>query len=503
MSVSAAFDEHDALGLAALVRNREVSAEELLEEAIARTERLNPALNAVITPMYDLAREASRGGPGSGSFAGVPLLLKDLLHSYRGVPLTSGSAVLRNFAPEYDSEVVERLKRAGFVVFGKTNVPEFGLVAATEPEAFGPSRNPWDTERTPGGSSGGSAAAVASGMTPIASATDGGGSIRIPAAWCGLFGLKPTRGRVPTGPLFGEIWDGAVVHHVLTRSVRDSAAALDALAGPATGDPYVIAAPERPYLEEVSSPPPPLRIAFSTRSPLDAEVDPHCRSAVEETVLLLEDLGHGVEEAEPQIDGRQVAHAYLTLYFGHVAADLRELCGTMGRAAVTKGTEPATQVLGLIGESISAAEFVEVKRSWNIFSRAMGAFHQKYDLFITPATASLPPTVGSLAQTRLQRAGLKIVNRTRAGRAVRATGLVERLAMENLGPVSFSQLPNLTGQPAMSVPLHWTAEGLPCGVQFIAPTAGEAILFRIAAQLEEARPWVQRRPPVHAGKREE
>jgi amidase len=500
VSISEAFDEHDALGLAALVRQGEISAGELLEEAIARTERVNPELNAVITPMYDLGRQALRDGVGDGPFAGVPILLKDILHAYRGVPLTSGSAALRGFVPDQDSEMVARLKRAGFIAFGKTNVPEFGLVAATEPEAFGPARNPWDPTRTPGGSSGGSAAAVASGMVPLASANDGGGSIRIPAAWCGLFGLKPSRGRVPTGPRFGEVWEGAVSDHVLTRTVRDSAAALDALVGPAPGDPYVFAPPERPFLQEVSRPPDPLRIAFCTRSPLGADVDPQCRQAVVQTVELLTDLGHRVEEAEPEIDGAQVAHAYLTMYFGHVAADLREVSRSMGKEAVGKGIEPATRVIGLIGESLSAAEYVDVKRSWNTFSRIMGAFHQKYDLFVTPTTASLPLKVGALAQTRLQRAALKIVNGMRAGRVVRATGLVERLAMENLAPVSFTQLSNLTGQPAMSVPLHWTPDGLPCGVQFVAPVAGEAVLFRLAAQLEAARPWMHRRPRVHAGR---
>jgi len=499
VSLGAEYDRHDALGLADLVRRGEITREELLEEAIRRTEALNPRLNAVITPMYESARRSLREPAVDGPFDGVPLLLKDLLHAFAGVPLSRGSAALRGHVPDYDSVFVERLRRAGFVPFGKTNVPEFGLVAVTEPEAFGATRNPWDLSRTPGGSSGGSAAAVAAGLTPIASATDGGGSLRIPAAWCGLFGLKPSRGRVPAGPFHSEVWGGAVAEHVLTRSVRDSAAILDVLTGACPGDPFHIDSPARPFLKEIERPPPPLRIAFSVRSPLDSPVDPECRRAVHETVALLESLGHRVEEAAPRIDGASVAHAYLTMYFGQVAADVRWVAAEVGESAKRK-LEAATRVLALIGDSLPSGEYVSVGRLWNRFGRIMGAFHLEYDLLLTPTTATLPLRVGELNRSPLQKLALQLANQIGAGGILRFTGLIERLALKNLEPVPFTQLANLTGQPAMSVPLHWTPEGLPCGVQFMAPVGGEALLFRLAAQLETARPWRNRIPPVHGSR---
>jgi amidase len=487
------YDRYDAIGLADLVRSRDVTATELLEEAIARAEALNPSLNAIIHPMYEEGRRDA-ALPAAGPFGGVPFLLKDILHAYAGVPLTAGSAALRKYLPDRDSEVVARFRRAGLVVFGKTNVPEFGLVATTEPKAFGPTHNPWDVTRSTGGSSGGSAAAVAAGIVPMASATDGGGSIRIPAAWCGLFGLKPSRGRIFGGPEFGEIWEGAVVDNVVSRSVRDSAAALDVLTGPAPGDPYLVAMPERPFSEEVGIPPGRLRIAYSTRSPIGGPVDEECRRAVESTLPLLEELGHDLVEVEPAIDGMAVARAYLTLYFGHVAADLRLIAHSFGPDAVKTGIEPTTRVVGLIGETISGADFVESKRGWNRFAREMGAFHQSHDLYLTPTTAAPPVELGALDPSPLEEFGLRIVNSLRAGGALRASGLPERLALENLSPVPFTQLANLTGQPAMSVPLHWPADGLPYGVHFTAALGGEARLIRLAAQLEEARPWWDRRP---------
>jgi len=499
VSIASAFDAHDGLGMAALVRSGEVTAGELLEEAIRRTERVNPRLNAVITTMYDEAHRVLERGVPEGPFTGVPFLLKDILQSYAGVRYTQGSKALRNYVPSFDSEVVTRFRRAGFVSFGRTNVPEFGLVAVTEPEAFGPCRNPWDPARTPGGSSGGAAAAVAAGMVPITGATDGGGSIRIPAGWCGIFGLKPSRGRVPSGPAAGEVWDGAVAEHVLTRTVRDSAAVLDALSGPAPGDPFLVAPPERPYLDEITVAPRTLRIAFSTRSPMGNPVDPECRMAVEETARLLEELGHVVVPAEPRVDGVAVARAYLNLYYGQVAADARWVERMVGKAAARE-LEPETRVIAAIGENLSSADYVEARRGWNEFARAMGAFHREHDVFLTPTAAELPLTVGTLRRPAVERGALRVVNRLRAGAALGRTGIIERLAFRNLEPVPFTQLANLTGQPAMSVPLHWSPDGLPCGSHFMAPIGGEATLLRLAAQLEEARPWGGRVPPVHASR---
>ena len=489
------YDRYDALGLAELVRRRELTPAELLEVALARAEALNPRLNAIIHPMYEHARALARAPLPAGPFTGVPFLLKDILQAYAGFPLSSGSAALRDFVPPGDAEVVARFKRAGVVTFGKTNVPEFGLVAYTEPEAFGPARNPWDLERTPGGSSGGAAAAVAAGIVPMAGANDGGGSIRIPAAYCGLFGLKPTRGRVPTGPFFGEVWEGASVDHVLSRSVRDSAVMLDAIAGPDPGAPYQIPPPERPYAEEIRRAPGRLRIAFTTRSPLGGGMHPECVRAVEDAARLLEQLGHEVEEALPEVDGLQVARAYITLYFGQVAADVQWLAARQGEAAL-KQVEAPTRALATIGRSLSSAQYVLSRREWHGFARAMAAFHQRYDAFLTPATAAPPVKIGELKPKRIELLALEAASALRLGKVLLATGLIDKLARENLGQTPFTQLANLTGQPAMAVPLHWTPDGLPAGVQVLARWGDEATLFRLAAQLEQARPWFARRPAL-------
>lgn len=505
MSGFAEYDQYDALGLAELVRSRQVTPLELLEEAVRRAETLNPQINAIITRMYDAGRAQAAGAPGDGVFAGVPFLLKDLLQAYAGYPLAGGSAAMRAYIPDRDSEIVRQFREAGLVIFGKTNVPEMGLVAVTEPKAFGPCRNPWDISRSPGGSSGGSAAAVAAGIVPMAAANDGGGSIRIPAAWCGLFGLKPSRGRVSVGPYYGEVWEGAVIDHVVTRTVRDSAAALDATIAAAPGDPIRYARPERSFLAEVEKPvDTPLTIAFSTQSPLGTAVDPECVRAVEQTAELLSSLGHRVEEATPPIDGMAVVRSYLTLFFAHVAADLRWIRRDFGAAAVRSGLEETTRLVGLLGETIPAAEYVEAKRQWNQFGRTMGEFlsagsgrsGRGFDLLMTPTTASPAVPVGSLEPSALEKVGLRIANRLRAGRPLRWSGIPEKLALEQLAPVPFTQLANLTGQPAMSVPLHWGSDGMPRGVQFMAPVGEEAILYRLASRLEQARPWWHRRSPL-------
>ncbi len=490
------YDRYDGLGLAELIRKGEVSPAELCETAIARAEALNPRLNAVVTPMYELARRAAAAAPGNSPFAGVPFLLKDILHAFAGVPLSHGSAALRNYVPERDSEIVRRFKAAGLVTLGKTNTPEFALMGVTEPAAFGPTRNPWNPEHTPGGSSGGSAAAVAAGIVPLASATDGGGSIRIPAACCGLFGLRPSRGRVPVGPAQAEVWDGASSDHVLTRSVRDSAAMLDCIHGADPGAPYVAPPPARPYLEETRQPPGRLRIGFSTASPLGLEVHDECVRAVADCAHLLETLGHKVEEAAPAIDGHELAKCYITMYFGQVAADVREVRGLVGRAAARRGLEPATRALGLLGRTLPAADFVAAKRRWNGFAQAMATFHERYDLYLTPTLAHPPVKIGALQPPLAERLATRIINALGLGRLMLASGIVDKLATQSLSKTPFTQLANLTGQPAMSVPLHWTGDGLPCGVQFIAPMGDEATLIRLAAQLEQARPWCDRRPDL-------
>ena len=489
------YDQCDGLKLAELIKHKEVSAEEVCEEAIQRIERINPGLNAVITPMYDLARQAIQNQLPEGPFAGVPFLLKDLVAAYAGVPLTNGCKAYQNYIPETDSELVQRFKKAGLVILGKTNCPEFGLLGYTEPELHGPTRNPWNTEHSPGGSSGGSAAAVASGMVPLASGGDGGGSIRIPSSCCGLFGLKVTRGRTPTGPEHGTLWQGAVVEHVLSRSVRDSAAMLDATHGGDVGAPYEVKAPNRPYMEEIKQPPGNLRIAFNTISPIDTPVHPECKKAVEETARLLEKLGHHLEEAQPDTDGKALANSYLAMYFGELAADIEELESVLGRKARTTDVETLTWTLGLLGRTFSAGYFVKQMREWGRASRAMGRFHQQYDLYLTPTMASPPYKIGELKPKPAEAIAMKVVNALGLGGLLKASGLTDKLAIESLSRTPFTQLANFTGQPAMSVPLHWTSDGLPCGVQFVAPFGDEATLFRIAAQLEQEKPWFDRRPP--------
>ncbi len=496
MSAFKEYDRYDGIGLAELVRKKEVSPADICEEAIERIERLNPGLNAVITPMYDLARKAIESGLPEGPFTGVPFLLKDLIAAYAGVPLTGGSRAYRNYIPEEDCELVKRFKKAGLVIAGKTNCPEFGLLGVTEPELFGPTRNPWDTGRTPGGSSGGSAAAVASGMVPIASGGDGGGSIRIPSSHCGLFGLKPTRGRNPTGPEHGAIWQGAVVEHIISRSVRDSAAMLDATCGADSGAPYIIPMPERSYIEEIEREPGTLRVAFTARSPIETEVHHECVQAVENAVKLLEDLGHKVDEDTPGLDGMALAKSYLAMYFGEIAADIEELSAILGRKARRDDVESLTWTLGLLGRTFSSAYFVRAMREWGIASRKMGRFHEQYDLFLTPTVAYPPVKIGELQPKPAEQVAMKIVNALGLGKLVQLSGLTDKMAIDSLSKTPFTQLANFTGQPAMSVPLHWTEEGLPCGVQFIGRFGDEATLFRLAAQLEKAQPWFDRRPHV-------
>lgn len=494
----AEYDDCDALELARLVRGGDITPGELMEAAIARAQARNPALNAINLPLFERGRREAAGAPPPGPFSGVPFLLKDILHALAGVPMSHGSRALIDFVPVRDSELVGRFKRSGLVIFGKTNTPEFALMGVTEPEAFGPTRNPWDTRHTPGGSSGGSAAAVAARIVPMASASDGGGSIRIPAACCGLFGLKPTRGRTPVGPDHAEVWDGASCDHVLTRSVRDSAAALDVLRGPDEGASAALRPPDTPYLEAIERPPGRLRIGFSTRSPLGAEVDPEAIRAVEDAAALLRGLGHEVEEATPRIDGHAVARCYLMIYFGHVAADLAWL-RSLGGKAKARSVEDATYALGLIGRSLPAGDYVASRRRWNEFARAMGAFHRRFDLYLTPSIATPPVRVGELQPGAAERLATRAVNRLGLGRLLIASGIVDKLAEANLARTPFTQLANLTGQPAMSVPLYRTPAGLPLGVQFIAPFGDEATLLRLAAQLEQARPWARRKPPMVAG----
>ena len=485
------YQSYDAMGLAELVRQGEVSAEELLQAAIQRAEVVNPEINAIITPLHDFAREQIRSGLPDGPFTGVPFLLKDLLTSLAGTPLSNGSNAFKGQISPTDSELVRRYKNSGVVIFGKTNTPEFGLMGVTEPKAFGPSRNPWNTQHTPGGSSGGSAAAIASGIVPMASGGDGGGSIRIPSACCGLFGLKPSRGRTPTGPYYSELWDGAAVEHVLTRSVRDSAAMLDIIAGPDGSTPYPVTA-DSSYLSALNSPVRTLKIGFSSRSFMGKDIDPEAVKAVENTVKLLTDLGHEVEEVNLQLDGEALADSYLTMYFGHVAADMEYAAQLLGTGFSNLDIEDTTKIVGYIGKTISAEQFVTAKRRWNQFAQTMAMFHQRFDVLLTPTLATPPVEIGAFEPPAFEKFGMKFVNAFGLHKLLLKTGVVKQMAMDSLEKLPFTQLANLTGAPAMSVPLHWTEAGLPLGVQFMAPMGDETTLFQLANQLETAQPWFHR-----------
>jgi amidase len=498
MSGFSDYDKYDGLGLAQLVRKKQVKPSELVEEAISRIERLNPQVNAVIHKMYELARKAADGDLPDGSFKGVPFLMKDLLMAYAGVPLSNGSRFFKDFIPDHDSELVKRFKAAGIIVVGKTNTPEFGLLPVTEPELFGPSNNPWDVTRTPGGSSGGSAAAVAARMVPLAHGSDGGGSIRHPASCCGVFGLKPTRGRNPIGPDVGEGWRGLACDHVLTRSVRDSAAMLDATAGPDVGALYYAVPPARPFLSEVGVDPGKLRIAFTSEPFLGGIVDKDCVKGLEATAKLCEDLGHEVVESAPQIDGKAFARAFLTIICVETRTTIEESEVLLSRKASFKDFEPSTWVLGLLGRQCRAPEF---SRSLNLAqhtARQIGEFFEKYDVMLTPTLAMPPVVTGALQPKGIQAVAMKLLGSLNAGGLINTLSGIDVLAEHVFEFIPYTPLFNVTGQPAMSVPLCWNDEGLPIGMQFVGRYGDEATLLRLAGQLEKARPWSERIPSICA-----
>jgi amidase len=473
-----------------------VSPRELVTAAIERIEAHNPRLNAVVHHMHQAALKLADGPLPDGPFRGVPFLLKDLLALFAGEPTSSGSRLFRGWVAPHDSEIVRRYRAAGVIVVGKTNTPEFGLVPFTEPELFGPARNPWDTARTTGGSSGGSAAAVASGMVPMAGGGDGGGSIRVPASCCGLFGLKPTRARTPTGPDNGELWRGAVVEHVLTRSVRDSAAMLDVLAGPDAGAPYFAPPPARPFLDEVTSPPGRLRIAFTTHPFLGHDVHADCRRAVADAVTLLESLGHELTETAPPIDRDGFNRAFLTVICGEMAADLADARALLGRKVARGDVEAPTWALALLGDNISSSEYSSAVRYLQRTGRSVAQFFETVDLLLTPTLAAPPFPIGALQPTARDRIPMKALGVLRSGGLLRLLGALERAAATVFDWIPWPPLANATGQPAMSVPLSWNAQGLPIGVQFMARYADEATLFRLAGQLEHAAPWKDRHPAI-------
>lgn len=492
------YEKYDGLGLAELVRHKETTPLELVEAAIAQIETHNPAINAVIHKMYDTARRRAAADLGEGPFVGVPMLLKDLLANYAGQPLHNGSRFFLNHVPERESEIVRRYHDAGMIVVGKTNTPELGITGVTEPALFGPTNNPWDLGRTAGGSSGGSAAAVAARLVPFAHGGDGAGSIRIPAACCGLFGLKPTRGRTPASVRYA-IWQDFVVEHALTRTVRDSAALLDATAGPAPGAMNVPPSPNRPFLEEVGAPTGRLRIAVTDRSLLGRNIAPDCRRAVDQTAALLQDLGHDVMPAAlGHIDWAAFAEAFVVMLAAEVRAEIEQAQRQVGRKAAFADLEYVTHALGLLGGRYAGSDFVLAMRTMQRIGWEISHFFadNAIDVLLTATVASPPVKTGTVLPTGLDAMGLKLLSRLKMGGVMRLLGIDKKVAADSFEFTPNTTPFNLTGQPAMSVPLAWTEAGLPVGLQFVGRFADEATLFRLAAQLEQARPWAERRPPL-------
>ncbi len=469
------YEKHDGLALAALVASGEVTAEALLERAIERAEALDPAVNALSQKLYDYGRQAISEGLPDGPFHGVPFLLKDLGAMLEGEITTQGARLFKDSRGDKDSTVTLRFKEAGFVIFGKTTTPEFGFATSTETSLTGETRNPWDLQRTAGGSSGGAAAAVAAGILPVAHASDGGGSIRIPSSCCGLFGLKPTRARVPAGPDYGEGWGGLATSHVVSRSVRDSAAALDALAGPSPGDPYWAPPQAGPYLEEASADPGRLTIALQ-RAPLnDKEVEPDCLQALAHTARLLEDLGHRVEEAQPPGDGEELGLAIYRIAATNLSLTLRQLAEERGRPIEAEEVEAVTWDAVKIVEDLSAEDYPAAINTIHRQSRAMAAFHQRYDLLLSPTLAQPAPLLGPLHMNNPD---------------------VEAFMEALLAMSPFTAMLNMSGEPSMSLPLTWNEADLPIGTMLSAAFGREDLLFRVAGQLEQAQPWWERRPRV-------
>jgi amidase len=468
------YRNYDGLGIAQLIRGREVTAREVLEAAIGAAETVNPHVNALSQKLYDLGLATISQVDSSAPFAGVPFLLKDVSAMLKGARTTQGSRFFADAPPATaDTTLVERFKQAGVIIFGKTTTPELGLAPSTETSLTGATRNPWNLSLTAGGSSGGAAAAVATGIAPLAHGSDGGGSIRIPASCCGLFGLKPTRARTPSGPLVGEGWGGLSVHHVLSRSVRDSAAMLDAIGGPADGDPYQVQRPERPYLEEASTPPGRLKIALQKRPLSGAVVAPECENALEDAGRLMESLGHRVEEAQPLGDWDELGHALWVLVASNVSLSLKRRASEVGRPLSGDDVDPVTWSAVEFSSTLDVEAYPTALASLHRQGRRMAAFHKVYDLVLSPTLAKPPVPLGVLRTDSRD---------------------LEAYRRDLVAFMPFTQLFNMTGQPSMTVPLYWSAANVPIGVMFSAPFGGEATLFRMAGQLEAARPWFHRVP---------
>jgi amidase len=469
------YRRHDAVGLAGLIASGETSASELLEIAIARADAVEPVVNALSQRHHDLARAAIRVGLPRGPFLGVPFLLKDVSVQLAGTETSNSSSLFAGSVAAADSTLVARYKAAGLVIFGKTNTPEMGLAASTETALHGTTRNPWNLERSAGGSSGGAAAAVAAGIVPAAQGSDGGGSIRIPASCCGLFGLKPTRARTPLGPLVGESWGSMGVVHVLARSVRDSAALLDASHGAAPGDPYAAPPVTRPYAQEVGADPGRLRVAMQLNPLSGSPVDAECIAAARAAANLLVSMGHFVEEAELPGPYEPLATAAWALVATGVTSALNRRASALGRPLREDDVEPVTWRAVRHAATLTALDHAEALLAIHQHGRRMAAFHERYDIVLSPTLGQVPVLLGP---QRMSNPDLDAYT----------------AALLRFTP--FCNVFNMSGEPSMSVPLHWSAGGLPVGVMFSAAFGREDLLLRLAGRLEQARPWFDRVPDL-------
>ncbi|MFK7930283.1 MAG: amidase [Myxococcota bacterium] len=493
------YEDADAVGLAQAVRAGEVSPLELVDAAIQRIEARDSVYNAVVRRTFEQAREAAQGALPDGPLRGVPYLLKDLHVAVRGEPTGAGTKLRATQPLDYDSRMVERLRAGGLVVLGRTNTPELGLMAITESKLYGPARNPWDPEHTPGGSSGGAGAAVAARYVPAAHASDGGGSIRIPASHCGLVGLKPTRGRTPLGPAVGEGWGGLSIEHAVTRTVRDCAALLDITRGPEPGAPYQVRAPERPYLEEVDRDPGTLRVAVVLESWVAGENDAEVVAAAEATARLVQGLGHQVDVISSPLDADAMRAAYFACVAAALSASVLETAAAAGRPARPADFEVTTWTFHKIGGALSARELEQHRRVMHRAGLTWARELAPYDVVLTPTCARPPAKVGELYPDASKERLMSLFRVPGATPVLLSA--VDGIAAQALGATPNTQIANMLGLPAISLPLWWAPSGLPVGLQFIAHFGREDILFRLAAQLEKAQPWAHRRPdlaPVEA-----
>ncbi|WP_318614648.1 amidase [Sporosarcina sp. YIM B06819] len=481
----------DATDLSELIRKKEVKPSELVELSFGQLEKVNPALNAVTHMRRErVLDELKRVEVGNHPFAGVPILLKNISQALQGEAITSGSKLLSTTVAGQDSHFVKKLREAGFLFIGHTNTPEFGLKNITEPELYGATRNPWNPDYSSGGSSGGSAAAIASGIVPLAGASDGGGSIRIPASFSSLVGLKPTRGRTPVGPGVGRQWQGASIDFVLSRSVRDSAAMLDQLQVVQQAAAFQTPLLEGSSVDAICQPiARQLKIAFTTKSPVATPVSEEAQAAVKKVVRWLESEGHIVEELDNQVDGIQLMRDYFLMNSGEMAAVVEQLEQAVGRALTANDVEIETWLLNEAGKSVSAAKYSASLASWDTAAAQMAIVHESYDLYITPATAFAAPKIGELTHSKAEQEQLRFKMDEASG-SEQQQAIIYDMFLPSLTYTPFTQLANLTGQPAISMPVHLTKEGLPIGVQVMAGKGEERLLLQLAAQLEQTDLWV-------------